>query len=467
MKRATTVFIFLAGCSPVSIPEMPLFDVGTDLSTSEVSPEDLGPDEIKCQNDEDCAQMPGITNCTRPACVGGVCELQSACDDGNVCTMDYCKDNQCTHDFIDVECDDNDPCTENDRCVLGKCKGIPINCDDNNPCTKDFCSGQCIHEPLEGEKCDDHNSCTVNDRCDKNGECIGGAIVLCNDGNECTEDSCDPTQGCVYVLIPQCMPCTTEKDCPQQPPCMKAVCENGKCAIQAVDGETCDDGNMCTEGDFCEKGECYSGQIKECGDDNPCTFDYCDPETGLCEHEAVSGSCDDNNPCTYKDHCENGECVGIPVVCDDGNVCTDDFCENGLCVTYFNSAACDDGDQCTDNDICVEGTCIGSKISCDDGLACTVDSCSETDGCIFTPTCNEPNPVCTDLDTPDAGCACRWKQNNIILTDWCDPVLANRCDKYKGCMCGNLPACKPPEQCCFSPISNGFMCCPDCMFCPF
>ncbi len=74
--------------------------------------------------------------------------------------------------------------------------------------------------------------------------------------------------------------------------------------------------------------------------------------------------------------------------CDDGNSCTVDSCSaSGVCIsTPTNGVPCDDGNVCTASDTCSNQTCIGTPVMCDDGNASTIDFCSGPQvGCIFTP----------------------------------------------------------------------------------
>lgn len=50
--------------------------------------------------------------------------------------------------------------------------------------------------------------------------------------------------------------------------------------------------------------------------------------------------------------------------CDDGNVCTQDFCDEifGCDSNALKAAACDDGNACTGNDTCSDGACAGVAI---------------------------------------------------------------------------------------------------------
>jgi cobalt-zinc-cadmium resistance protein CzcA len=97
------------------------------------------------------------------------------------------------------------------------------------------------------------------------------------------------------------------------------------------------------------------------------------------------------NPCTDGDVCSGMACApGPPLVCNDGNGCTDDTCDAGKgCVYTPNAAACEDGNVCTQGDKCGGGSCVpGPQITCNDKNACTDDSCSPTNGCVFLPNVN-------------------------------------------------------------------------------
>jgi hypothetical protein len=91
--------------------------------------------------------------------------------------------------------------------------------------------------------------------------------VNCDDGNACTEDSCDPVKGCVHMPI-------------------------------------------------------------TCNDNNACTTDSCNPSTG-CVYTPVN--CDDGQICTIDACvAATGQCTHTPVNCDDGNACTADSCIQAL-----------------------------------------------------------------------------------------------------------------------------------------
>ncbi|MBT9555065.1 MAG: hypothetical protein IV100_03500 [Myxococcales bacterium] len=214
-------------------------------------------------------------------CAGGVCKGKAlACNDGNPCTDDTCESSTgCKIAFNAGDCDDGVACTTGDKCGLGVCAGVPgpectcttnadcaqfddenacngklicqvsetggkciidpvtvVSCDvSNNPCsiaTCDAATGQCNTAPAADEKlCDDGDACTTGDRC-KAGACEGATETPCDDLNSCTDDACDPVQGCQYT----------------------------------DNTAGCDDGDACTEGDVCAEGSCQPGSTNVCGD---------------------------------------------------------------------------------------------------------------------------------------------------------------------------------------------------------
>src|SRR6185436_3785486 len=85
----------------------------------------------------------------------------------------------------------------------------------------------CIHNPIS---CDDGNACT-DDSCDPASGCVHTPHV-CDDGNRCTDDSCNPAAGCVHTPhnCDDSNPCTTDTCDPtaplvQPPSCV--VADNG------------------------------------------------------------------------------------------------------------------------------------------------------------------------------------------------------------------------------------------------
>jgi hypothetical protein len=96
--------------------------------------------------------------------------------------------------------------------MFGFCAaGTPQNCNDNNPCTLDPClePGGCFHFPAAPTfTCNDNNACTLNDMCDGAGGCSPGTTRVCDDGSECTTDTCNMATGCVFT--PRTGTCTDD-----------------------------------------------------------------------------------------------------------------------------------------------------------------------------------------------------------------------------------------------------------------
>jgi len=417
-------------------------------------------------NDEPCEDGDPCTLADH--CAGGECTSGDPpdCDDGNGCSTDYCAEGDCLHKPLTGDlCDDGDVCTDGDQCKDGQCGGAPISCDDQNECTDDACDPEwgCYHT-YNSVSCEDGDACTDGDSCVQ-GQCLGGPAVVCEDGNVCTEDSCESPNGCVFLPVDG-GECTDDDVCTGGDTCSGGACvgamvklclDNNPCTLdscdpvtgcqhQPVSGEECDDGSLCTDMDSCDDGVC-TGVPVDCSDDNPCTEDQCDPLQG-CFHPPVPDDadivCDDQDPCSAPDLCVSGQCQGEPVVCDDGNVCTDDWCDqsSGDCMTSPNDEVCDDQNPCTLGDGCAGSVCVGGAWKlCDDSNPCTDDECvPQQGGCVSTPNdecqcqsnadCDDDDnmcngtPICVDfvcVVDPDQQIVCDGSEDTDCLKSTCNP----------------------------------------------
>ena len=284
----------------------------------------------------------------------------------------------------------------------------PGSCDDGNACTDDSCEADvgCVHTALD---CDDGNACT-DDSCEADLGCVHTALD-CDDGNLCTDDSCSAAAGCASV----------------------------------ASTKPCDDGDACTVGEKCSEGKCGSGKALLCDDGTACTVDDCDTATG-CTHDAAPGKCDDGDACTVGDACEAGACQpGQKILCDDLNPCTDETCDAvGGCDYSANVLPCLDGDPCTLDDACAEMACVpGPKDLCDDANPCTDDSCA--DGCVHTPSgaiCDDGD-ACTIGDACSAG-ACGGTPMDCDDGDAC--TVGDAC-VASGCVPGPVKECNDGDPC--------------------
>lgn len=102
---------------------------------------------------------------------------------------------------------------------------------------------------------------------------------------------------------------------------------------------------------------------RDCDDGNPCTDDWCNPETGACHHSDID--CDDGDPETY-DFCiswgvDTPHCINDGLCEEDGDLCT--LPTPNACVPMLKD--CDDGDPCT-TDVCdpATGDCVNTPDGC-------------------------------------------------------------------------------------------------------
>ncbi len=411
-------------------------DDGNACTADACNPDSNGTCEFSALDAGACTDGNACTladHCFAGSCVGGGAVT---CDDGNVCTTESCAPAAgCTSAFNTAPCDDGNACTVSDRCTMGLCAaGTPRSCDDGNGCTLDECSvdaGACLHLGgwFESSPCDDGNACTLSDAC-HSGLCTPGAPKSCNDGNACTDDSC--------------------------------VAATGDCVAVNDDTNTCSDANSCTTGDHCTSGSCLGGGATTCPDDsNPCTSPFCAPDAG-CGFVFNTASCDDGDGCTVNDRCAAGTCTpGAPRNCDDGQVCSRDFCvrdgDAGICAHAgpdpFSGETwpCDDGNACTIDDFCdFTSACRpGTPRVCNDGNACTDDSCvPSTGGCV---TVNDDTNVCSDgnpctLDRCTSG-ACG-PNGTVSCPDDSNPCTSPFCAPDAGCgFVFNTASCDDGDGC--------------------
>lgn len=183
----------------------------------------------------------------------------------------------------------------------------------------------------------------------------------------------------------------------------------------------CNDGNECTT-DSCFEGECFNEFIcladLDCDDGSVCTTDTCSPE-GCCEFTplcATIADCDDGDECTIDTCSPDGCCQSEPLCtsaqdCDDGNVCTTNVCGgDGCCESIPDCTSaqdCDDGNDCTADACMAGGCCRHSQKICSDANPCTEDVCIRDVGCVFT-----------KLDQPADGCV-----NVPAMSRWATIVL--------------------------------------------
>lgn len=373
-------------CQHVPIPAMegqPCSD--GDLCTGHLGDGARCPDGVLCDT------------CHAGQCLGAPTDFASTCSDGDVCNgVETCN-----------------PATGSD--CLG---GQPLVCgDDGNPCTDDVCDATLGCNPPNTDPCNDDNACTGTDVC-TDGHCLGTltpAAAACNagDGNLCNGiERCDPTNGaCV----------TSPLVCEDGNVCTTDACDPQQGCTYTDNTNPCDDGNACTAPDVCQAGTCVGIDTQaaiDCrqGDGNVCNgIEQCNTATGACE--AAPLVCDDGNPCIAATcHPEDGcRYTFLNGPCDDGDACTSQGeCMNGVCLTTPTPVAqsCNDGNACNGVETCdaATGACMSTDgLDCDDGDPCTVDRCDAARGCVRTSIDGLSGALCEldfvldELTTPPTG----------------------------------------------------------------
>ena len=416
--------------------------------------EDAGEGTALCE--PDCADLCMGKTCG-PAGAKGECDCGAqtgGCDDGNQCTDDVCsEDGECSNPNNTAECDDGNPCTEGDLCIEGECAGTLKQ-------VEDLLSLGCLClededcDPLEnGDVCDGTLFCLKNGE-DEDGLCAvaPGTVLDCADAVDCTNDSCDPVEGCING--------PDNSKCEDNNVCTTNICSDELGCLLQNNELPCDDNEPCTTGEMCSGGFCVGGAPTVCADAHDCTDDSCVDGQG-CLFQSVNAKCDDLNVCTsdtcdpqsgctYQNNnavaceiadkcyepglCTGGSCLpGNKLNCDDSNPCTDDSCDPDVgCLNVPNdNNSCSDNDACNGLEFCSDSVCLaGDPLDCVDAHDCTEDSCNPATGCVNAPTdgaCDDGNSCTDDSCSPDAGC--QFLPNNAIecsdgdectLDDYCE-----------------------------------------------
>jgi len=369
-----------------------------------------------CQ-DGTCGTVP-VVECDGEADIGcatnqcqpetGECALAmtpDGCNDGDNCSADTCdlETGECSSEPI-VGCGTNHPCQTSLFVGTADKDVEACVCALDSYCCETAWDGLCVNEAQD--QCDVQCDCAAAaQECVETADCgfCDNDSTLCNGGWICEDGACVTSEAV---------------DCgdPDADGCLlyKCIAETGECDYAAVDAY-CDDGDDCTLDSCDEVGECSNDLVSdECGETDPCipseipasnnppvnacvclyapeccesawsdicvqiavsecTFKCtCKQTAPECEADADCSSCDDDNPCNGSWSCVDGVCEEEPaVLCEaDGDAgCDVPGCnpENGECEYLSLDSACNDNDPCT-AESCVEGLCqFESLESCGGG----------------------------------------------------------------------------------------------------
>ena len=141
--------------------------------------------------------------------------------------------------------------------------------------------------------------------------------LVCDDGNVCTDDSCNPATGCANTND-DTNTCADGNACNGLEYCSAGVCRDAPDLV-------CDDGKFCTGVETCDSvAGCQDGADPVVDDGIDCTDDSCDDENNVIVHTPNNGYCSDSDVCTGVETCDpaNGCTNPADLVCDDGKFCT-------------------------------------------------------------------------------------------------------------------------------------------------
>ncbi|PIQ87402.1 MAG: hypothetical protein COV74_00845, partial [Candidatus Omnitrophica bacterium CG11_big_fil_rev_8_21_14_0_20_45_26] len=381
-------------------------------------------------------------------------------------------------------------------CGNGKIEGNE-ECDDSNRLNGDGCSNICLSEKSicgngwqeAGEDCGEPNlpvcpsdHVCINCKCqsDQLVQCGNGVLdpgEECFDGNTLCRSPFICNEAACLCVAPGCGNGVLEKgevcgepgleSCPLGKQCQACHCQG---ACEPVD---CKLGDI-QDPDTCEcipdpKQDCrsYESPSEFCDDQNACTQDACDSQTGRCRHISTADchacetndDCEDESFCNGTEYCEGGVCQSPSAppcgkgICDETN--------NQCWQPCQSSDDCQDGNACNGKEVCLEtGYCgPGKAMDCDDQNACTTDLCNEIKGCehIETTDCKicksdqdcDDGIFCNGQETCDQG-VCQSSQDSICQNSQCDED-AKRC----------WFACQSDEDCDDQNPCNGIEICQD------
>jgi len=458
----------VGACELVDIPvdcsatsTLPCFVAACDPSDGSCKPE-MADDATVCDDGDACTNNDA---CANGVCLGDPtscpCLSNDDCDDlndDNLCTGTFaCINGTCELDETTIVVCSQNPCMTS-LCVSssGLCESTPKVCDDGNECTDDSCADDsCVHTPND-ISCDDNNVCTDTDVCAL-GDCSGQPTDCpCENDLDCVDfDDDNLCNGSFKCAAGDCVLDETTVVACEETTCTTSTCtpETGECQETAV---LCNDNVECTD-DTCtaESGCTYTLNHAFCDDDDDCTLNACDLDLG-CVASPSLGSCDDNDGCTISDTCAADlSCEGTPKECEDGDVCTNDSCLGGLCTFIFNNAPCDDGNACTSADMCDDGSC-GGEMECDCESHADCADLNDLNACNGVYGCDKSTDIWTCKIDPSTIVSCPDPANQCA-TSSCIPATGACVDSLKmtNTPCNDGDPCTVADGCQSSGVCEG------------
>jgi len=307
--------------------------------------------------------------------VATACSSDDECSDGVDCTDDLCgADGVCTYMEVDSRCADGEVC-------LGG-----TGCQPEGDCNETECADALrVALTCQVGACQPNFTCLSESTCGPGESCCGdGTCMDCDDGNPCTEDSCDAAAGgCVHMPL---------------------------------DGTPCDDGDFCTGTEVCVAGTCDSSG-DPCTAPTVCDVDRCVGcrNDGDCPSDIVPpyGSCEWSDICDQRSvrrrtvtsfACESEECIGsdsedvdnCPMRDTDGTTCAPDMVGSYTACGGYDDTCDETGTRSRQR---TEYACASG--SCDSSVSTESDNCNrDTDGTTCMPTVRPDWGDCGEFGDP-------------------------------------------------------------------
>lgn len=223
------------------------------------------------------------------------------------------------------------------------------------------------------------------------------------------------------------------------------------------------DGDIVGDGDGDLGGAGGAGDCGACPNDNdPCTEDECNPETGECGIPRSGNACDDGVYCNGGDTCEDGECS-----VHEGDPCA------AACNEGADACECETVEDCPGNNLAgMEHGEDGEWGTIDIGASCQYDNdCDEACSCSVTKVtyeCNSGQCDDTEDDFIDNSCDTRETDGDPCASD---DVFCNGTEKCEAGSCetdaSTAPACPGGPAYCYGPLDACVTCLPGTFRCTY
>jgi len=262
-------------------------------------------------------------------------------------------------------------------------------------------------------------------------------------------------------------PCDVAENCTGTGPSCPANSFASSSTVCRASAGPCDVAENCTGSSAACPADMIKGSGASCtSDSNPCTSDVCNGADTACHHPnyPAGTSCENSDGvvCTA-DVCDgSGKCISTPqdYRCDDGNDCSNDWCNPGLappdgtgCVhvartsvstgcypsdsSHPNSCGCNDRNPCTKFDRCQQD--MSGTIYCAGDNLPDNTQCSAGTTCASAAMCK--SGVCTPTGFAPAGTAC--DDHNVCTGT---TPLPDACDGNGKCVPGPLNSDAPCDD---------------------